>query len=795
MLGLLLGLLLALFAAYQVRPEYKFELGGAGLDEALSGFYGPERNAEFGYRWSYPNWEIQLPLAGRQDYRLEIESLSLKEGEARISTAENKELARFIPTNQLKIYAFNIPASDAPGDKLRLKISSPITTVAGDKRDLGLLVTKVSLKAVGGGVVLPPLLAGLGLLGLILPLYLIPAGFLGLGGRIFGRWPLALLALLVGLWVCLQAALDRTAFARLLFPAGVYLAAATGLQYFFLLVPTALQKLLDSKFKANPAVKETPRHRKYKSNSPLLKWLYAEIEPEKSLSQTAIRLWGAGAGLIYLILRLFDLLKLPIFLDEALHIGAARGAQAGDLWVLALPGKALQGWLLAFTYNQANPDNWLLVGRWLSMLAGLVTLGALYLIGSRLYSARVGLLASWLWAVLPYAVWHERMALVDPLMTAFTTLVILFSLRLFDATNRRAVIGYGVLLGLALTCGELTKLSAAAAALFPLLVLVFLYSPRRWLLLSARLAITAPVFFLTTVPVIRLFNGVWGGEYQDERFAGFDPAVLAANIRLVLNWLYSYFTAPLLLLLIMLPFWALLKDGRRGGLLLLAGLLPMAVLIIMSRIIYSRYILFMLVPLVIFMAAVLIEIWQRRPQKWPVPLLPAIILLLALPLLWLNWQMITNPATAPLPQADRVQYVEAWPSGYGINEVASFLKQQANLNSRRVTALVRNAPVITNDGLIVTLAKENSVAVTQIFPPQAGLADRLQKAASRELAFIVVTRADDEQTGLDGVSRLDDTQLLEAAHSVAPNLRLELVFSTTKPGGNARIEVYRITPG
>jgi hypothetical protein len=768
---LIVVLNLGLGLAYQVRPDYTFNLSRPELDPTTTGFYGVEHNESFAYRWTLPEWQLSLPLAGRQKYRMEIEALSLSGQPVQVTTATGQEVGRFSPDAELKTYSLTIPASQVPGNRFDLKFSTPPFAVPGDNRKLGILVTKLRLQGQGEGIILPPVLAVLALMGAILPLYLIPAGFLGLNGKLFGRAPLAGTVLVIGLADCYLAATNRNLFAQISKPAANYLGIATALQYLFLLAPPLLEMGL-ARFQFYQTLLKVPLPAKPQEAVIPQKWLIT---------------WGTGAVAVYLLLRLPNLLTLPIFLDEALHIAAGQGAQTGDFWVVGFTGKALQGWLLAFFYSRTGLENLLLVARLLSVGGGLVTLAGCYLVGAKLYSPKAGLIAAWLWAVLPLAVWNDRMALVDTLMTAFTALVLVFSLRLFEANRARVIFGYGVLVGLALTCAELTKLTGLLAVLTPF-ALGLIFPVGHWLRLARRLSVVAPVFYLTTVPTLNLDpQKNWGMESHGERFAGFDIIALLQNLQTVLGWYYAYLTAPLLVLLLLLPVWIIVKDRRRGIALLLMGVLPVLAIVTVSRVLYSRYFLFVLVSLIILLAGMLSYLDLKINRRNLVLALTAVALL---PALWLNWQMITVPAEAPLPENDQIQYVKDWPSGYGLAEVHDFLLQEANRTGKRVQVLTPNLPIIVNDGLRITLGGDPRVVIDPVYPPPAGLAARLQKAAQGTAYVAVTRRLGDEQRQADE----GDLPLLTSLRETVPNLKLTLVYRVAKPGNISWIEIYSLKP-
>lgn len=527
----------------------------------------------------------------------------------------------------------------------------------------------------------------------------------------------------------------------------------------------------------------------------------AEIEQpdandQTNLSSRQIIAWGTGAVVAYLGLRLTNLMVLPIFLDEGLHISTGRGAQAGNLWVLGNAGRALQGWLLAFLYNLSGTENLLLVARLLSVLSGLVTLGGCYLIGRRLYNVQVGLIAAWLWAIMPFVVWHERMALVDPLMTSFTTLVLVFSLRLFDAQRPTAIVAYAILLGLTLTCAELAKLSGVTALIMPPLVLLLIYPAQQRGQLALRLLITLPVLLLATVPILHCYNGVWGEEL-DTHLADIDTIVFVDNLRDVTDWFYSYLTAPFLLLMAALPSWCLVRDRRRGALLLGLGLLPMLGLVLIARISFARYVLYMLVPFFILLAAMLNDLGKCWYRKWgrrlPKAIAPSFIIVLTLPALWLNWQIITDPPNAALPHDDQAQYIEEWPSGYGLNGAANFLTGEAKNEGKHLTVLVAAGMVTANQSLPILLNNQPSITVTAVTLQEGKFKLYAEQALAQGTGFVVVTRADDDLISLDGTTRLDDSDFLAAAYKGSnPEIHLSLVYTSPKPGNHSRIEVYQL---
>ncbi|MDQ3327514.1 MAG: glycosyltransferase family 39 protein, partial [Chloroflexota bacterium] len=107
------------------------------------------------------------------------------------------------------------------------------------------------------------------------------------------------------------------------------------------------------------------------------------------------------------------------------------------------------------------------VGRPLAALADLLTIFCVYLLGVRLFSRRVGLLAAALSAATVLQVQFSHFYVAEPIMTLFLTAALLQVVRALQDRNSRAVLYAGVLLGLAVA----TKPSAAAFVPAALLLL------------------------------------------------------------------------------------------------------------------------------------------------------------------------------------------------------------------------------------------------------------------------------------------------------------------------------------
>ena len=108
------------------------------------------------------------------------------------------------------------------------------------------------------------------------------------------------------------------------------------------------------------------------------------------------------------------------------------------------------------------------------MISGLLTLPVLFLLGRRLADDRVGLVAAALYALIPFAVVHNGIGIMESLVT----LVVATALLLQIDFARNPTIRLALLLGLVGAIGVLTKENTKPAmALLPLSLILFDWRP------------------------------------------------------------------------------------------------------------------------------------------------------------------------------------------------------------------------------------------------------------------------------------------------------------------------------
>jgi len=109
--------------------------------------------------------------------------------------------------------------------------------------------------------------------------------------------------------------------------------------------------------------------------------------------------------------------------------------------------------------------SWTLIGREVSLLAAMGGIVAVYLLARQMLGHRQGLLAAGFLAVLPLHVLHSHYATVDITLSLFTTLALLFSVRIYQKPSLLNYVLAGVAVGLAAS----TKYSGGLVIVAPIL--------------------------------------------------------------------------------------------------------------------------------------------------------------------------------------------------------------------------------------------------------------------------------------------------------------------------------------
>jgi len=391
-----------------------------------------------------------------------------------------------------------------------------------------------------------------------------------------------------------------------------------------------------------------------------------------------------GIAFITFITRVVNLLAIPIFTDEAIYI---RWAQIGladpaHRYIALTDGKQpLLTWLM-YPMLKIFSDP-LFAGRFVSVLSGTIAAVGIYFVARKLFDRKVALFSVLLYIISPFFLLYDRLALMDSLLAALGVWSLYLEIVLVTSLRLDAALILGITIGL----GTLTKSSAFFYLyLIPASLLLFNFKAKhklnsllKWLGLSTVSLVIAQLMYnsLRLSPwfyLIRQKNYTFiltVTEFLKSPFALF-----ISNLKGLTEFLFAYLTLPIDIVLIIVLIWSFIQKDKRIAYLFIWFLVPFLSLAAFGKVVFPRFLLFMTVPLLIIVGwgvTTLTNFALKRVK----------ILLLLLPLifaypLYQSYLIIFSPVTSAIPQTDRNQLLDDWPSGYGVKEVVNYISEKAN---------------------------------------------------------------------------------------------------------------------
>jgi len=418
-----------------------------------------------------------------------------------------------------------------------------------------------------------------------------------------------------------------------------------------------------------------------------------------------IKRWGvsllAFLGIIFiaLLLRTINLTILPIFGDEAIYIrwSQVMGAEPGLRFLPLSDGKQpLFMWVLMFLVRRFQDP--LFIGRLTSVFYGIGTLVGIFTLSFTLFrSKKVSLISSLFWAVSPFSIFYDRLALVDSMLTMFGVWTLTFSV--FAVKSLR--LDYAMLAGFSLGGALLTKSPGIYFALMlPLSWIVSRWPKRKkgvgfgkkgLFHLSKLISLT----FATSVIGFVMYNILRLGEnfhlvtsrnkdyvYPISQLWTSPLHPFVENIKEIFNWFWKLSPSVLIVFLLVILIINIkhIKKRPKGelALLFLWSAIPIIVSSIYAKALTARYVLFAL-PSVFIIASLLFSKGYKLSESFRKVVMVGLFIYI-LQAFYINYFLLTNPELAPLPRVLRSGYLEEWTSGVGIKEVADIIIEEYKIN-------------------------------------------------------------------------------------------------------------------
>ncbi|HEX4242317.1 MAG TPA: hypothetical protein VHZ53_12975 [Steroidobacteraceae bacterium] len=505
--------------------------------------------------------------------------------------------------------------------------------------------------------------------------------------------------------------------------------------------------------------------------------------------------WPALAVLAVLVsASLFRLMALPAFEDEGTQLRLVWRIVTSGEWLQPLAeGKPLEAWPMV-------PLAWLGLPllesiRAVHVLAGFLAAACTFRIALLSGCGRAGALAAGaLFALCPFAVYLERLALSDMLLCAAAAWALLRALELLDAptpANAAALAAawvFGALAKMPVGFVLVIHVPLALAAMGSAARRRLLLTPTRKRLLAAYVPVAALAVVVDSVALWRLHAGrppgfglqdligLGGGGYANvAAILGIARPNLAFELAAQLTW-------PVVAAALIGICAGVALGGARERWLAAAAALPLLAIGLLAHFWFPRYLLFTFPPLIV----VAVRGWQILARagasvisaRW----VPAGACVVSAALMARqSLELIVDPVAARWSRVDRIQYIEGWSSGYGYPEAARFIAAREDAP----------AHVYSLDGhgayqLRTYLPDSWSKRVTPVFYADdgralTGEAQRLDHLIAHAPAWILVAEP------LLG-------RYLESSFGAARLGRIEIVpvASFAKPQSDIRLAIYEV---
>lgn len=389
-------------------------------------------------------------------------------------------------------------------------------------------------------------------------------------------------------------------------------------------------------------------------------------------------------AIVFLAIRLFRILELPIFTDEAIYTRWSQIAGQDPNWrfISLTDGKQPSFVWLDMIVMKFVEDP-LLAGRLVSVGAGFITLFGIYFLAREVFkNNKVALISAAVFVIYPFSLVYDRMALYDSLVAMFAVWAVYFELLLV----RKMRFDIAMILGFVIGGAVLTKTSGFFAIyLMPFLFLLLDYKKKEFKNKAVRLALLLLVSIIISqgmYAILRLspFFHIISEKntifvYPVSEWLAFPLETkieyFSNSFRVLGDWFLTYFSIPFVVLAAVGLFSKF--DFFKEKLLLVVWFAaPFFALALFGNTLYPRYLLFMTLPLLPLVAYGFYELCLR--VKKPFMIGSALLIFFLLPIS-ADYLILTNFAKAPIPNSDKEQYISGWPAGGGVRETVGLFEE------------------------------------------------------------------------------------------------------------------------
>ena len=387
--------------------------------------------------------------------------------------------------------------------------------------------------------------------------------------------------------------------------------------------------------------------------------------------------------------------KTPVFGDEAIYIrwSQVMRAEPSLRFVPLTDGKQPLFMWVTIPLLKIFDDP-LIAGRMLSVYTGVVTTAGVFFLSLLLFKSKnTALIAGLIYAISPFTVFFDSLALADSMLSMFGVWSLVFAV----ITVKKVRLDSAMLSGFCLGGALLTKSPAIFFATLLPLTLILHKWPKKFKDKFKNMSVFVFLFTFTYVIAYGLYNILRLGQdfhmvairNRDYVYSighlierPLDP--LLPFLKMILEYFWMMGPGAILILFIIGVWFGLKRFKKETFILLSWGILTLFAVTEFSKTMTARYIYFT-VPYLFILASISVSFITKFRYAKQIHfgnglrshignlIVTMLIILFTFYSLFLDFQLITNPQTANLPRSERSGFYEEWTSGYGIKESAGYI--------------------------------------------------------------------------------------------------------------------------
>jgi 4-amino-4-deoxy-L-arabinose transferase-like glycosyltransferase len=445
---------------------------------------------------------------------------------------------------------------------------------------------------------------------------------------------------------------------------------------------------------------------------------------------------------IFFLLRVPNLNIIPVFVDEAIYIRWSQ-VMRSEPSLRFLPmsdGKQPLFMWATIPFFKVFSDP-VIAARSLSLAAGFGSMVGIVFLSTVLFSNPViSALSALIYAVLPFSVFFDRMALADSMLAMFGVWSLALGI-LFAKTQK---LDYAMFLGFVLGGALLTKSPAIMFYGWLFVAIIFFFRAKEDLWKSLA-GLFLGLFFTIAISqaiysVLRLGPNfqMLGSRNQDYLYTfkevlSHPLSPFVGNIKSTANWLWLLLTPSALVLYCLA--WLNKKDRRQIIFLTLVSLLPLISQASIAKVYTSRYILFATYPLVPLFGLGLFWLITRRGFLLR---LSSVVLVLIPTIISVFY--IAKPEQAPMSYDMRSGYLEEWTAGTGQKETSEYLVELAK-QGKKIVVFTEGFFGTLPDGIQIYTQGYPDITVVGSTYYVTTLPEGLTNTSPENLGFFIVNKS------------------------------------------------------